>query len=65
VDSAIGDISEEKETEEVCYSDPKYWRMNNFMYPDQTKTETAFTDDEFCLLIALFELPLEMTCSLS
>jgi hypothetical protein len=60
VDAAIGDIPEEEETEEVCYSDPKYQRIDDFMSPDQAKIETGFTKDELHLLMDLFELPLEI-----
>jgi hypothetical protein len=60
MDSAIGDIPEEEETEEVCYSDPKYQRIDDFMSPDQAKIETGFTKDELRLLIDLFALPLQI-----
>jgi hypothetical protein len=60
VDAAIGDIPEEEETDEVCYSDPKYRRIDDFMSPDQAKIETGFTKDELHLLMDLFELPLEI-----
>jgi hypothetical protein len=60
VDAAIGDIPTEEEIEEVCYSDPKYRRIDDFMSQDQAKIETGFSKDELHLLMDLFELPLEI-----
>ena len=56
VDSAVGDIPDEEETEEICYSDPKFRRVDDFMSQDQARIEMNFTKDEIHLLMDLFEL---------
>lgn len=60
VDSAVGDIPDEEETEEICYSEPKFRRVDDFMSPDHARIETNFTKDEISLLMDLFELPIEI-----
>jgi hypothetical protein len=56
VDSAVGDIPDEEESEEICYNEPKFRRVDDFMSQDHARIETNFTKDEIRLLMDLFEL---------
>ena len=61
VDSVVGDIPNEEETEEICYSDPQFWWVDDFMFEDHARVETNFTKEEIRLLMDLFELdPVEI-----
>ncbi len=61
VDSVVGDIPNEEETKEMCYSDPQFRWVDDSMSQDHARVETNFTKDEIRLLMDLFELdPVEI-----